>query len=118
MQKKKVTKNIHNESFELPCNNRELEDFIKNHKTHLTEKTISSIEYAVTNKLPFIEVFKFQKSDFVITISEDCFLSNVDHIYKFYLDSEKYELCPRVVKLLSVLKNLKPNEKEIETTGN
>ena len=118
MPRKKVTKKVtENDVVELPSDNNKMEKFIQTNKTHLTEKALSSIEFAVDNKLPFVEVFKFNNSDFVITISEKDFLLNVDHIYKFYLESEKYELCPRVVRLKSILKTLNTNEKEIEING-
>ncbi len=118
MVRKKVTKIVkYNEVFELPSDNTELAKFIQRHKTDLTEQALTSIEYAVSNKLPYVEVFKFNNSDFVITISENDYLLNVDHIYKFYLESENYELCSRVVKLQSLLKNSNSNEKEIEING-
>jgi hypothetical protein len=99
----------------LPSDNTIMENYIKKNKIKLTEQTLSSIEYAIQNKLPFIEVFGFKNSDFIIAIAQKDYLVNVDHIYKFYLDSEHYELCPRVVRLQSLLQNL--NEKEIETNG-
>ena len=117
-KKKAIKKEVNdNNSFELPSDNTEMETFIQKNKTRLTETAISSIEFAVANNLPFVEVFSFKNSDFIITIPEKDYLLNVDHIYKFYLESERYELCPRVVRLQSVLKNLNPNEKEIEITG-
>jgi hypothetical protein len=119
MSRKKIKENNKvNDVLSLPCDNKEMELFIQKNKTYLTEQALSSIEFAVENKLPFVEVFKFSNSDFVITIPEKDFLMNVDHIYNFYLETEHYELCPRAVKLQEVLKNLKnPNEKETETTG-
>ena len=113
MSLKKVT-NIfkENDVLMLPSDNREMEKFIQKNKTYLTEQALTSIEFGVSNKLPFVEVFKFNNSDFVITIAAEDFLINVNHIYNFYLESENYELCPRVVKLQSILKNQNSNEKE------
>jgi hypothetical protein len=113
MSLKKVT-NIfkENDVLMLPSDNREMEKFIQKNKTYLTEQALTSIEFGVSNKLPFVEVFKFNNSDFVITIAAEDFLINVNHIYNFYLESENYELCPRVVKLQSILKNQNLNEKE------
>lgn len=116
MPRKKVTKQIvANDVLMLPSDNSEMEKFIQKNKTYLTEQALTSIEFAVSNNLPYVEVFKFNNSDFVITIPATDFLLNVDHIYNWYLESENYELCPRAVKLQAVLKNLKSNEKEIET---
>ncbi len=118
MARKKNTKLDVNESVPmvLPSDNNIMEAYIKKNKIRLTEKALSSIEYAINNKLPFIEVFGFNNSNFIIAIAEKDFLQNVDHIYNFYLESEHYELCPRVVRLQTLLKSLN-NEKEIETNG-
>lgn len=118
MPRKKNTKLLSDENFPmvLPSDNQVMESYIKRNKIRLTEKALSSIEYAVNNKLPFIEVFSFRDSSFIITIAEKDYLQNVDHIYNFYLESEQYELCPRVVRLRTLLKNLN-DEKEIETNG-
>jgi hypothetical protein len=116
MPRKKITKQIiENDVLMLPSDNSEMEKFIQKNKTYLTEQALTSIEFAVLNKLPYVEVFKFNNSDFVITIPENDFLMNVDFIYNWYLESENYELCSRAVKLQTALKNLKSNEKETET---
>jgi hypothetical protein len=118
MARKKNTKLIVKEYVPmiLPSDNEIMTAYIKKNKIRLTEKALSSIEYAVINKLPFIEVFGFNDSNFIIAIAEKDYIQNVDHIYNFYLESERYELCPRVVRLQTLLKNLN-NEKEIETNG-
>lgn len=119
MARKKVTKNNkENDVLMLPSDNKEMELFIKSNKTYLTEQALYSIEFAVDNKLPFVEVFKFNNSDFVITVGENEFLTNVNHIYNFYLETENYELCTRAVKLQAALKNINnPNEKETKING-
>lgn len=116
MPQKKVTKIKQEENvlMILPSDNEIMSAYIQKNKVRLTETVLNVIEHAVNKKLPFVEVFGFNDSDFIIAISEKDFLPNVDHIYKFYLESENYELCKRVVKLQTLLKNL--NEKEIETT--
>lgn len=101
----------------LPSDNEIMEFYIKRNKIKLTEQTLSSIEYAVNNKLSFVEVFGFNNSNFIITIAEKDFLQNVNHIYNFYLETERYELCPRVVRLQTLLLNTINNEKEIEING-
>jgi hypothetical protein len=120
MLRKKDTDTIKdNNVVVIPKHNNELEKFIVKNKIYLTEQVLSSIEFAIENKLPLVEVYRFSDSDFVVTIPEKYFLSNVDHIYNFYLETENYELCSRVVKLQNALKNTNNyNEKEIEITGN
>lgn len=108
MPRKKTTKpTVDGVLMELPSDNNILEAYIKRNKIDLTEKTLSSIEYAINNKLPFIEVFGFENSDFIIIVSEKEYLINVDNIYELYLEMEKYELCPRVIKLQNLLKTPK-----------
>lgn len=118
MPRKKNTKLVGEENIpmNLPSDNEIMEAYIKKNKIRLTEKALSSIEYAINNKLPFIEVFGFNNSNFIIAIAEKDYLPNVNHIYNFYLESEHYELCPRVVRLQTLLNNLN-DENEIETNG-
>jgi hypothetical protein len=109
MPRKKNTKSIVNENVPmvLPSDNEIMEAYIKKNKIRLTEKALSSIEFAINNKLSFVEVFGFNDSNFIIVISEKDYLQNVDHIYNFYLESELYELCSRVVRLQTLLKKPK-----------
>jgi hypothetical protein len=99
------------ELYVLPSDNDELCDFIKKYRTEMSEQIISAIDYAIKNNLPMVEVFQFKNSDFVITLSKPQFREHLDHIFSYYMDNEKYELCTRVTRLQSELTN-KPNEKE------
>ena len=83
----------------LPSSLAEMEGFVQKNKTKLTEHVITAIEYAVDNALETIQVFKFKDSDFLISISKDRFLQNIDNIYEEYLLEEKYELCGRITSL-------------------
>jgi hypothetical protein len=103
------------ETFVLPSSNPDLLAFSKQFKTEMMEHIVSSISYAIQNDLPLIEVFQFKNSDFVITLPKKEFLTNLDNIYTYYLSSEKYELCSRVVALQQTLtkSGVKPShEKE------
>ena len=88
----------------LPATNDELRNFTKQFKVNMMEQVVASIEYALQNSLPLIEIFQFKNSDFVITIAEKDYLINLDPIFKYYLEREKYELCPRVTRLQKILK--------------
>lgn len=103
-----VTKNkistLENEPYVLPSDNKELQSFVEKYKVDMTEQVVSSIEFAIKNKLPIIEVFQFKDSKFVVTVAPKEFDINLEQIYKFYLSSEQYELCERVVKLREKLK--------------
>ena len=94
---------IENDPYVLPSGQKELQSFISKYKMDMTEQVISSIEFAIKHKLPLIEVFQFKGSKFVVTISPPEFKENLDNIYNYYLESEQYELCDRVVKLRSKL---------------
>lgn len=88
-----------NEPYVLPKETKELQRFITKYKVDMTEHAVSSIEFAIKHKLPIVEIFQFKDSKFVVTVCPKEFESNLDTIYKFYLENEHYELCKRVVKL-------------------
>ena len=68
----------------LPSDNKELLQFSKKFKLNMMEQIVSIIEFAVTHNLPFIEVFQFKNSDFVITLNESNYVSNLDNIFSYY----------------------------------
>lgn len=91
----------------LPSGDAALKTFISTQKVKLMEQVINSIEYALENKLDIVEVFVFNGSDFTVTLNQECFLENVENIYKFYMAGEKYELCNRVKRInLRLLKKI------------
>ena len=104
-----------NDPYVLPSDNKELQSFIDKYKVDMTEQVVSSIEFAIRHKLPIIEIFQFKGSKFVVTVDPKEFDTNLENIYNYYLDSERYELCPRVVKLRDKLKN-RLNEKTKKPT--
>lgn len=100
----------------LPSEFSEMERFIEVNKVLMTEQVISSIEYALDKKLNIIEVFSFKDSDFVVTLPFEQFKNNLLHVYNYYIQTEKYELCIRVkkieTKLDNELKKLNAHEKK------
>lgn len=88
----------------LPSNNDALLKFIEKNKIQMMECVINSIEFAMTKNLPVIELFRFENSEFIITLNSVNFLKNLEQIYKFYVSNENYELCSRIVKLEEKLK--------------
>ena len=95
----------------LPSDNQELSSFTKRYKVDMMEQVANQIEWASANNLPLAEVFQFKNSDFVITVFEKDYLSNIDNIYNYYMQQEVYEFCPRIIKLRQTLK-----EKSVKTT--
>jgi len=114
---KRVEKSKDNDPYVLPANDKELERFISKYKVDMTQQVISSIEFAVKHNLPIIEIFQFKGSSFVVTLSTKEFDANLENIYNYYLETEQYELCKKVVELRTKLKsNLHEKTKNPNTT--
>jgi len=89
----------------LPSENKELQFFSKKFKVEMMEQIVRAIEFAVEHHLPFVEVFQFKNSDFVITLSKKDYLNNLNNIYNYFIEKEVYEYCPRVVRLQETIKS-------------
>jgi hypothetical protein len=114
-QKKKQVNPVLKHYF-IPADENELRQFINAKKSDMMEQTVDSIEYALNNNLPAIEIFQFKDSEFVVVLFDKEFLLNLDHIYNHYLSNEMYEYCGRVMDLRKKLGNtVKLND---ETTIN
>ena len=110
-KKKKATVKSENELYILPSPNDEMRSFVNKFKIDMMEHIINSIKYAIENKLTIVEVFQFKNSPFIVTIAEKEFDTNLNHIHKFCMDNEVYELCPKIEQLQKILKH-KTDEKE------
>ena len=97
-QKKKQVK-LFLKQYPLPSGEDDLRSFINIKKTDMMEQTVDSIEYALNNNLPTVEIFQFKDSEFVIILSDKEFLLNLEHIYDYYVSNEMYEFCGRVLNL-------------------
>lgn len=98
---------------ELPSDFQTMEKFVGDNKTVLTEQVVSSIEYALAKNLSNVEVFKFHDTDYIVILSIETFKDNLDNIYNYYVASEQYEFCKRVVDVQQKLINhLKPHEQK------
>lgn len=102
---------MEDDTYILPSDNNEMRSFVNKFRIDMMERIVSSIKFAVENKLPLVEVFQFKNSPFVVTIAEKEFVQNLEHISQFYQDNEIFELCPRIEQLRKILQN-KPDEKE------
>ena len=83
----------------LPSNYEEMEIFIKNNRVKLTEQIVLSVQYALDNGYPSIEVFAFKNSNFIVILDRSNFRDNIDNIFEHYITTEQYEFCDRLVKL-------------------
>lgn len=114
-KKKKASNFKENELYVIPSSIEEMRTFVNKFKIDMMEHVVSSIKFALENKLPTVEVFQFKNSPFVVTINEKEFEINLNHIRKFYMDNEVFELCPKVEQIQELLKR-KMNEKESPET--
>lgn len=103
---------------ELPSDFQQMEKFVGDNKSVLTEQVVSSIEYALDKNLSNVEVFKFHDTDYIVVLGVETFEDNLDNIYNYYVATEQYEFCKRVVEVQQKLINhLKPNEQKKTTKG-
>ena len=109
--KKEIQRHLFAE-YVLPSSDVELKKFAQSYKMDMMEQIVSSIQYAIDHDLPFIEVFQFKNSDYVITLSEKDYLTNLEHIFSVYIEKEAYELCARVAKLQNAMKDKSENNEK------
>ena len=69
----------------------------------MMEHVVASIEYATEENIELIEVFRFEGSSFVVTLPKKTFGQNLKNIYDYCIESEYYELCPRILKVKTKL---------------
>lgn len=99
---KKVSKDT---SMTLPAEFSTMESYISTHKTELMHTILKRMEYALKQDLDRVEVFKFTKSPFVVTLKEEDFSENLENIIEYYMTNEKYEHCADAFKLKKLLEN-------------
>ena len=88
-----------------------MRDFANKFRVDMMEHVVSSIKFAIDNRLSLVEVFQFKNSPFVVTINKSEFDINLSHISKYYKEHEMFELIPRIEQLRETL-NKKTDEKE------
>ena len=111
MPRKKKTVEQTLKQYQLPSENKDLHNFINSKRVDMMEQAVSSIKYALDNNLSLVELYQFKDSEFVIMVSDKEFLTNLEHIYDYYINNEMYELCKRVASLKKRLSStLKLNE--------
>lgn len=100
-----------NELYILPSSNDKMREFINKFKVDMMEHVVTSIKFAIDHKLPIVEVFQFANSPYVVTIAKKEFVTNLEHIRKYYKKNNIDELCNRIDELFKLMKH-KPDEKE------
>lgn len=104
------------EKYVLPSKYDELTSFSKKFKSDMMDHVLSSLERAIDKDLPLVEVFQFKNSDFVITLSDVDYLTNLENLYAYFLDNEKYENCDRLVRLQKTIKEKSENTTDEKKT--
>ena len=104
-------------SLTLPSDYSQMDSLIKVNKIKLMEQVVSSICYAVKNNLNAIEVFNFKDSDFIVVLVRGSFESNLNSIYNYYISSETYEHCRRVLNIKQQLNQKNEQEKRHKSKG-
>lgn len=84
--------------YTLPSDFSAMDSFCHTNKKSMMEHIVSSIEYALEKNIELIEVFRFEGSSFVVTLPKKTFGQNLKNIYDYCIESEYYELCPRILK--------------------
>jgi hypothetical protein len=97
----------------LPSDYEEMEIFIKNNKVKLTEQIVLSVQYALSNGFSSVEVFNFEDSDFIVILDQSTFKDNIDNVFEYYIKTEQYEFCDRLVKLKKQIEQHEQKQQEI-----
>jgi hypothetical protein len=97
----------------LPSDYEEMEIFIKNNKVKLTEQIVLSVQYALINGFSSVEVFNFEDSDFIVILDQSTFKDNIDNVFEYYIKTEQYEFCDRLVKLKKQIEQHEQKQQEI-----
>ena len=61
-KRKRASLKLENERYIVPSSNEEMKTFVGKFKIDMMEHVVSSIKFAVENKLPIVEVFQFKNS--------------------------------------------------------
>lgn len=90
----------------LPSEFKKLEDYVVKNKSILTEQIVDSISHAIEKKMTSVEVFNFRNTDYIIVVGIETFDENLKNIYDYYINTEQYEFCKRIVEVQQKLQKL------------
>jgi hypothetical protein len=96
----------------LPFEYDEMESFIQTYKDKLMEQIVLSVQYALDNDYPTVEVFSFKNSDFIVILTQSEFKDNIDNVFEYYVNTEQYEFCSRLVKLKKQIEQHEQKQQE------
>ena len=93
--------------FELPEGKEQLLNFFTSNKPTMYNLMLSSITYAMSNKMKTVTVVDFWWEDdgeFSLQIEEESFLESLYNCLLFFEEQELYEKCAQCKKLIDKLK--------------
>jgi hypothetical protein len=96
----------------LPSDYSEMDSFIQKNRVKLMQQIVLSVQYALDNDYPSIEVFTFENSDFIVILDWSNFKDNIDNIFEYYVETEQYEYCDRLVKLKKQIEQHEQKQQE------
>ena len=85
--------------FSLPSGFCRLETIIVNKKKELMIRVLDSIEFAINNGLTSVDVFEFDKTNYVVSLDESKFSENLNNIMSYCIENEYFEECNRIKKI-------------------
>lgn len=96
----------------IPSEFNLMNQFLESKKLECTEHVVASIEYAHNRKMDHIQLFEFENTDYVISLNSSTFNENLDNIYDYYIDSEQYEYCNRLLEVKKLINTKDTNEQK------
>jgi hypothetical protein len=91
------------EIFVLPSSNIDMENFIIKNRDVLHDSIATAIGYAVEKNLGATEIFKFNKSNYIVLVAKKDYKENLDHIFDCSMKTENYELCGKIAVIRKML---------------
>lgn len=90
-------------SFRMPSDFKLMDAYIGQNKDQMMEHIITMIEKGIKTNAPVIELFHFEGTNYCVTLIPREYRENLENIYKYYIQTEKYELCKRLKTVESLL---------------
>jgi hypothetical protein len=102
----KPKKNNKYEVIELPATNAEMEKYLDLHRKEINRRILNNIEHAVDTRMPTVEIFSFENSNFIVVMNKNDFRENLQNLLDFGMKTQDYEICTRAKKVMQKLDRL------------
>lgn len=105
-KKSDKAKSVKYEVVELPCDNSDMETYVKENRKEINSKIVNTIDYAISKKLGGIELFCFKNSNFVVVLQRKDFKEGLENVFESSMDNQQFEVCAKIKKIISKLDRL------------